>query len=90
MNNTKINKFREALKAIEGYIDTMVVEERGLTHIVLATTQDPASIVNYTTPSRPAIEKFAERVGLRVMVMPFADAQNRGVCYDIIIRPTAR
>lgn len=84
----KINEFREALKAVEGYIDTKVVVERGRTHIVLATTQDLATIVNYTTPSRPAIEKFAEHFGLRVMVMPFADAKNRGVCYDIIIRPS--
>ena len=84
----KINEFCKALEAVEGYVNSTIVEERGRKHIVLATTQDPATIVNYTTPSRPAIEKFAEHFGLRAMVMPFADAQNRGVCYDIVVRPS--
>lgn len=84
----KINEFREALKSIEGYVNSTVVMYREGKHIILATTQDPATIVNYTTPSRPAIEKFAEHFGLRVMVMPFAEPTRNCVCYDIAIRPS--
>lgn len=83
----KINEFKKALNAVEGLVGMTEVEDRGRKHLVLATKQDVATINGYDAPSRKAIEMFAEHFGLKVAVLPFADPQGRGVCYDVVLRP---
>lgn len=84
----KINEFKEALNAVEKLVGMTEVEHCGLKHLVLATNQDVATINGYDAPSRKAIEMFAKHFGLKVSVLPFADLQGRGVCYDVLLRPT--